>query len=100
MVLVVQNVHQISVERMHVVQFREILNDLCETIVETLLREFHFARVKRTDTRYLVSFVHNGRCFSLCFRQHNVDKVLRIKKKIILKYFFHLAQSTHGALFY
>lgn len=76
MILVVQNIHQISIERMDIIQFREVLDDLCQSIVEILLREFDFAYVEGTYPRYFVAFVYNGWRFALCFRQHYVDEVL------------------------
>lgn len=68
MVLVVQHVHQIRIERMDIVQFREILDDLRQSVVEILLRVFDLSRVERTDARDLVAFVDNGGRLSLCLR--------------------------------
>lgn len=65
MVLVVQNVHQIGIEWMHIVQFREILDDLRQSIVEVLLCVFDLARVEGADARDLVAFVDNGGRFPL-----------------------------------
>lgn len=67
-VLVVENVHQIGIERMDVVQFWKILNNLRETIVKILLREFNFAHIKCSDAGYFVAFVNNGWCFADGFR--------------------------------
>ena len=68
MVLVVEDVHQIGIERMDIVQFREILDDLGEPIVEVLLCVFHFASVKRTDAGDFVTFVDHRWSFPLGFR--------------------------------
>lgn len=65
-ILVVKYVHKISIEGMNVVELWKFLNNLTQTIVEILLREFYFSSVKCTNTRYLVILVYNRRCLPLC----------------------------------
>jgi len=84
MILVVQHVHQIGVEGMHIVQLGEILNDLRQTIVEVLLRVLHLAGVERPNSGYLVALVDHCRGLTLCLRQHNVDEVLEGKDKTMV----------------
>lgn len=89
MILVVQHVHQVGVERMHVVQLGKVLNDLRQAIVEVLLRVLHLARVECPDSGYFVALVDHRRGLALCLRQHNVDEVLWKGQKI--KYYLHIA---------
>lgn len=77
MIFVVQHVHQIGIEWMDIIELREILNDLCQPIVEILLCEFDFSYVERPYPGYFVAFMYDCRCFTLCFRQHYVDEVLK-----------------------
>lgn len=67
-ILVVQNVHQVCVERMHIVQLRELLYYLGESVVEVLLGEFHLATVERAYSRDLILLVNDRWCLSLRFR--------------------------------
>lgn len=59
MVLVVEDVHQIGVEGMHVVQLGEVLDDLRETVVHVLLRVLDLPGVEGTDAGDFVAFVHD-----------------------------------------
>ena len=104
MVFVVENVHQIGVERMYIIQLRKILNDLRKTVMETLLGKLHFAHIKSTNSGNFVVFMDYGGSFPLSFRQHNVDETLKkiqvIKTKISLKLFsFYLGwRDNHDLL--
>lgn len=80
MVLIVEDIHQICIERMHIVQLGEILYDLRQTIVEVLLSVLHLACVERTNTRDFVTLVNHCGRLTLCLRQHNVDEVLEKDK--------------------
>lgn len=76
MVLVVEDIHKVSIERVDVIQLREIGEDLGQLIVEALLGEFHLAHVKLPDSGYLVLLVNHSRSFPLGFRQDDVNEVL------------------------
>lgn len=54
MVLVVQNIHQVGVKRVHVVKFRKLVQDGRQLVMEVLLRVFHFSCVECSDSRDLV----------------------------------------------
>ena len=68
MVLIVQHIHQIGVERMYIVQLGEVLNDLRQPIVEVLLSVFHLAHIKRTDPADFIMLVDHRRSFPLGLR--------------------------------
>ena len=73
MVLVVQNVHEVAIEGMDVVEFREVLNDGLKFLMDVGSCEFHLAHVEFTNTSYLVARMDDCRGFSLSFREHNID---------------------------
>lgn len=54
--------------------------------MEVLLSVFHFAHVKLTNARYLIMFVDNCRCLTLCLGKNNVNEVLKINKVRISDY--------------
>mmetsp|Transcript_2363 Transcript_2363/g.4806 ORF Transcript_2363/g.4806 Transcript_2363/m.4806 type:complete len:206 (-) Transcript_2363:19-636(-) len=76
-VLVVQNIEQVCVKRMNIVDTGELVEDCGELLVPVLLRILHLAHVKLTDARYRISLMHHRRRFPLCFREDDIDKVLR-----------------------
>ena len=55
MILVVQHVDQIRVERMYLVQTRKLIDDSAQFLVDRLLRELHLTHVKLTNTCDLIS---------------------------------------------
>lgn len=75
-VLVVQNVHEIGVERVDLFDLGKLVEYERQAVVETLLREFHLAHVERAYARDLVVFVHDGGRFALRFRQDHIDELL------------------------
>lgn len=56
--------------------FRKIGQNLCKFVVETLLCEFHFSHVKRTNARNFVVAMNHRRSFALSSRQNDIDEVL------------------------
>jgi hypothetical protein len=80
-VLVVQDVHQVGVEGMHVVHLGKVGQHLGHAIVVVLLRELDLAQVELSDTRDLVLLVDYGRCLALCLGQDDIDEVLYVEKK-------------------
>ena len=64
-ILVVQDIHQISVKRMDVIKLREFIDDRGEFIVISLLREFDFSHVELSDSRDLVVFANDCGCLAL-----------------------------------
>ena len=81
-VLVVQYVHEIGVERVHFFQLRKLRKHLSKTIMIILLSVLNFAHIKLSDASDFVLLVYHGRGLTLGLRQRQVDKVLRtIEKK-------------------
>lgn len=76
MVLVVQNVQKIAVERVDVVKAREVLDDGGQLLVIRLLRELDLAHVKLPDPREGIVLVDDCGRLTLRPGEHNVDKVL------------------------
>lgn len=68
MILIVQHIHQIRIERMHIIQFRKLGQNLRQTIVKTLLCKLDFAHVKRAYPCDFVLFVDDSGRFALRFR--------------------------------
>ena len=54
--------------------------------MEVLLSVFHFAHVKLTNARYLIMFVDNCRCLTLCLGENNINEVLKVDKVYIINY--------------
>lgn len=79
MILVVQDIHEISIEGMDIVQFGEILDDLGESVMHILLGVFHLSHVKTPYPRDFVPLVNYSGGLPLCLGQHYIDKVLKIK---------------------
>jgi hypothetical protein len=75
-ILVVQDVHQIGVERMHIVHLGKLGEHLCHPVVVVLLRELDLAQVELSDARDLVLLVHNGRCLALCLGEDDIYEIL------------------------
>lgn len=65
-ILVIQDVHQVSVKRMNVLQLGEVREQLAHAVMEVLLSELHFAHVELSDTGYLVVPVNDSGGLSLC----------------------------------
>lgn len=75
MVAIVKDIDQISVKRMQIIKSGEIVDDLGELLLTCLLREFDLAHVEGPDTRNSICGMDNGRSFSLCTRQHNINEI-------------------------
>ncbi len=76
MVLVVQDIHEISIEGMDVIQLRKLVQDGCQFVTKVLLGEFYLAGVEGPYSGYLVVLVDHSRCLALCLRQNNIYEVL------------------------
>ena len=76
MILVVQHVQQVSVERMNLIQARELLQDGAQLLVEGRLRELDLPHVELPDAVYRAALVNHRRRASLRLGQDNVHKVL------------------------
>ena len=58
-------------------KFRKLRQDQLNLIVKTLLREFHFSKIKLTNSIDLVLFMNDSGCFPLCFRKDDINEILR-----------------------
>lgn len=72
MILVVQHVHLICVERMNVVQLWEPVNDFWEFFIDGGLREFDFSHVEFTNSGDFELMVDFCGGFTVCFWEDDV----------------------------
>ena len=92
-VLVVQDVHEVGVERVYVVQLGKLGHHHRQAVVEGLLSELYLASVELTDAGDLEVAVDDGRRFPLRFGQDDVHEVLgRRDDRYLLE-----VVVTHGA---
>ena len=77
MVPVVQDVHEVSVERVNIVKLRKLGQNGGEFVVKRLLGELDLSGVKPTNSGYFEVLADDGRSFPLGARENYVDKVLR-----------------------
>mmetsp|Transcript_9210 Transcript_9210/g.22947 ORF Transcript_9210/g.22947 Transcript_9210/m.22947 type:complete len:243 (+) Transcript_9210:1379-2107(+) len=75
-VAVVQHVAKICVERVDVVNLREVLQDLAEFLPICCLTELHLPHVEAADPRDLKARLHNRRSLPVCFGQDDVHQLL------------------------
>ena len=76
-VLVVQHVEQVGVERVDVVHAREVVQDAAQLLVPARLRELHLAHVELADARDGVPAMHHRRRLALRPGKHHIDEILR-----------------------
>jgi hypothetical protein len=79
-VSIIQDVHQVGVERVDVVQLREVVDDIVELLLVVGLRKLHLAHVETPDFVDGIARVDDGRCLALRARKHDVDEVLRTQQ--------------------
>ncbi len=114
MVLVIEDIHQIAVERMHILHkrvemieiggvshvtdlhLRELIDDLRELVVQRLLQELHFPRVERANATDRISAMHDGRRLPLCLRQNRLFQLLQ-RIAIVLQSPFAFCMSAKRA---
>lgn len=75
MVLVVEDIEEVAVERVDVFDFGEVLEHVGDFFIEGLLAELDFAHVKGSDSADGIARMYDGGCFSLGFWENNVDEV-------------------------
>jgi len=103
-VLVIQDVHEISIERVNLVNLWKLGQNCSQTIVPIALRVFHFAHIELPDSldgptctrqglqghptqnRDRISnqrtIVNDSRSLSLSFRQYYINKVTRRRHRL------------------
>jgi len=83
-VAVVQHVDEVRVERMDVVQAREVGQDLSELVVVVHVRVLDLAHVKLPDADNVVAGVDHGRRLALRLGQDHIDEVLGRRHRLDL----------------
>ena len=74
--LVIKHIHEVSVERVDILELGELCQDKCELLRKIGLCKFHFSHVKASDSGYLIVLVDHSRSLPLGLRQHDVSEVL------------------------
>jgi hypothetical protein len=74
-VLVIKHIKQIAIERVDVLDLGEVLQDVCNFFIQSLLAELDLAHVKRSDSTDCIARVYDGGCFSLSLWQNDVDQL-------------------------
>ena len=74
-VAVVQHIDQVRVERVDIVEPREVGEDLSELLAVGRVRELNLAHVELADAHNVVAGVHHRRCLALRLREHHIDEV-------------------------
>ena len=78
MISVVEHIHQVSIERVDVVKFWELINDGAEFLVDRCLHVLHFSHVKLSDSGNFESGSNHGWCFPLSFTQRNINQLVSV----------------------
>ena len=73
-VTIVENVAEVRIERVDVVDTRELLEDTAELLVECCLRILHLPHVEVANPGDLELRVDLCWRLALCLRQHNIDQ--------------------------
>lgn len=75
-VAVVEDVHEVAVERVDILQLGEVGQDEAELLAEVALRELDLPHVESPDAADLVLFVHYGGRLPLRLGEDDVDELL------------------------
>ena len=75
-VLVVQNVHQVGVERVHLLELGKLVENERETIMVVLLGVFDLSGIELADTADAVLLVDDSGRLALGLGQDHIDEVL------------------------
>ena len=76
MILIVQDIEEISKEWMDIIELRKSSEDSVEFIMNRLLSEFNLSHVETSNTANGITWMDDCWCLSLCLRKHNIDHVL------------------------
>ena len=76
MILIVQDIEEISKEWMDIIELRKSSEDPVEFIMNGLLSEFDLSHVETSNTADGITRMHDCWGLSLCLREHNIDHVL------------------------
>jgi len=76
MILIVEDIEEISKEWMDIIEFRKSSEDSIEFIMNRLLSEFDLSHVESSNTADGITGMDDCWGLSLCFRKHNIDHVL------------------------
>lgn len=75
MVLVVEHVEQISVERVNILDFREMLQSITQFFGDGVLAELDLAHIERSYSGDGIAGVHDSGGFALGLGEHDVDEI-------------------------
>lgn len=75
MIPIVENIHEVTVERMDVLQLGELGENDGQLLVETGLSEFDFPHVESTNSANLEMAMNHGWCLTLSLGQDDVGEV-------------------------
>ena len=76
MILIVEHVEEITIERMYVIQSRKLINDGGELFIKVLLGIPKLVHIKLSNAGDSISLVDNSRCLPLSAGQDYVNDVL------------------------
>lgn len=100
-ILVVEHMKQIAIERMDVIQSRKLIYDGGQLLIEVLLGIPNLAHIELADAVDSIALVDNSRCLPLSAGQDYVDEVLprRDNSDLLEIILHHLADIKFGYLF-
>lgn len=75
MVLIIEDIEEVAVERVDVLNFGEVFEDIIEFFVESLLAELDLAHVEWSDSTDGISWMNDCGGFSLSFWEDDVDEI-------------------------
>ncbi len=76
MVLIIEDVHQVCVERMDIVKLREAVHNASQLLIDDFLHVLDLAHVKLSDTRDLEVSVDLCRSLPLGLGEGDVNKLI------------------------
>lgn len=75
MILVIQDIEKVSIERMDIFDFGEIFENVFEFFIQRLLAKLNFSHIERPDSTDSIARMDNSRSFSLGFGEYDIDKL-------------------------
>jgi hypothetical protein len=67
MVLIIENIKKIAIERVNIFDFGEIFKDVEKFFIESLLTEFDFSHIERSNSADSITWMNNSWSLSLGF---------------------------------
>lgn len=92
MVLIIENVEKISIERVNILNLGEMLKRISKFLGDGVLAKFNFSHIERSNSGNSIAGMNNGWCFSLSPRKNNVNQISSWRDSLnILKIVAHLS---------